>query len=92
MPLPPPLLVSPVDHLTAEDRAKFQDNVTEIARAKPGDVITCTFPVAMYHRIDGIWLPVSDLGAFHAPATGTEAVKDVVESSYVPPQFVVDND
>lgn len=49
MPLPPPLLVSPVDHLTAEDRAKFQDNVTEIARAKPGDVITCTFPVAMYH-------------------------------------------
>lgn len=92
MPLAPPLLVSPVDHLTPEDREKFDLNVTDIAKAQPGDVVCCPFPIAMYHRIDGIWLPVSDLGAFHSAPAGDPERREPVESSYVPPQFVVDRD
>jgi hypothetical protein len=92
MPLPPPLLVSPVDHLTSEDRDKFDLNVTKIAKAQPGDVLSCPFPLAMYHRIDGIWLPVSDLGAFHAPESEPDQRREPVESSYMPPRFEIDND
>lgn len=90
MPLPPPLLVSPVDHLTKEDREAFEKNVGEIGRAEAGDTIACPFPVTLYHRIDGIWLPVSDLGAFHAPANEPES-KEPVESSYRP-DWTVDKD
>jgi hypothetical protein len=62
----PPLLVAPLESLSAEDRDKFNAEVLDIGKAQDGVVISIPFPIALYHRIDGIWIPVSDLGSFNA--------------------------
>lgn len=88
MPLPPPLLVSPAEHIDASDREAFEKNVAEIGRAEDGETISCPFPLALYHRIDGIWLPVSDLGAFHTAPADPTAKREPMESTFDPNAFV----
>lgn len=88
----PPLLVAPLDHLPPEDRPAFEKNVEEIGVVDDGQTVACPFPIALYHRIDGIWLPVSDLGAFHSAPSASDVKREPVESSYAPPHLVVDND
>jgi hypothetical protein len=82
----PPLLVSPLVALTDSEREEFTGEVKDISKATDGSVISIPFPIAMHHRIDGIWLPVSDLGSFHAPPD-PKAKPEPEESSYVPDEF-----
>ncbi len=69
MPFKPPLLVVANDILdgtySSFDLTRLAEN---LKNAEDGQVLTCPFPVTLYHYIDGIWLPVSDLGAFHSPS------------------------
>lgn len=62
-----PLLVSSAVPLSEADREKFDKDVSEIATVKNGDVVSIPFPIVLFHRIEGTWLPVSDLGAFQSP-------------------------
>jgi hypothetical protein len=88
MPLSPPLLVTPLEHIAEADRQKFTADVADLADADDGQVVSIPFPVALYHRIDGVWLPVSDLGAFHTPPAAPQAKPEPAESTFRPPQFV----
>jgi hypothetical protein len=87
MPLPPPLLVTPTGRLSDADRESFDKDVGDIMRAEDGDVVSCRYPIALYHRFDGVWIPVSDIGASLA-APADDQRRDPVESSFVPPDFV----
>lgn len=93
MPIPPPLLISPVDPLPAElSRAEVDRYVKAVTNIDDGEVAFIPFPIALYHRIDGIWLPVSDLGSFHSAPTGDEVKREPAESTYDPTKLVSCND
>lgn len=88
MALPPPLFVTPIERLSDADRESFAQNVTDILNATDGDVVSCPYPLALYHRFDGVWIPVADIGAFRAAPQGPHVQPDPVESTFVPPGFV----
>lgn len=88
MPLPPPLFVAPIERLSEADRESFDKDVADIMNATDGDVVSCPYPVALYHRFDGVWIPVPDIGAFRSHDAGRVAQDGPLESTYVPPEFV----
>lgn len=80
----PPLLIVPVYPLsTKTDVELFDENAQHVLDAKDDQVVSFPYPVVMYQRIDGIWLPVSDLGAFHS-SQPTSSKSDQIESNDVP--------
>lgn len=74
----PPLLVCPRDALSPADRASFNDEVAGLAIPDDdgGKIVSVPFPLVMYHRIDGIWIQVSDLGSFHCPPPAPPADRE----------------
>lgn len=69
MPAKPPLLIAPIYPLATDaDVKSFEQHAEGVLNATDDQVVSYPFPVALYQRIDGIWLPVSDLGAFHSPS------------------------
>jgi hypothetical protein len=76
MPLSPPLLVAPTVPLTEDERKTFEVEVADIGSAEPGDVVSVPFPVVLYHRIEGVWIPVSDLGSFQTTHVAPEVVDE----------------
>jgi hypothetical protein len=81
--LPPPLLVAPLEKLSQSERGEFNQEVLDIGKIGDGMVVSIPFPIAMYHRIDGIWIPVADLGSFNSPhphPAPSEAISPPVSS------------
>lgn len=79
----PPLLIVPNYPLaTKADVESFEEHAAAVLDAEDDKLISFPFPVTLYQRIDGIWLPVSDLGAFHSPPAPGKP--EPVESTYVP--------
>jgi hypothetical protein len=64
--IPPPLLVAPLASLSPNERDEFNKEVLDLGKVADGMVVSIPFPITMYHRIDGIWIPVADLGSFHS--------------------------
>lgn len=89
-PPPPPLLVTPVGNLTQREREEFNKDALDIRSAADGVVISIPFPVAMYHRFDGVWIPVSDMGSFNAPHA-TPARPDDDDPSISDPQVACED-
>lgn len=64
----PPLLIVPVHPLRSEKDVKdFDQHGVYVKDAQDGQVITFPCPAVLFHRIDGVWISLSDLGSFQTP-------------------------
>lgn len=81
----PALMISPTVALTDEERDEFANMADAIRDVGDGGVVACPFPVALHHRIDGVWIPVTDLCDFHDSSPAPAPRKEPAESTYVPP-------
>jgi len=81
----PPLLVVPVNPLpTKADVEAFDENAQHVLDAKDDQVVSFPYPVVLYQRIDGIWLPVSDLGAFQSSVAAQSKPEPVESRDWIP--------
>jgi len=55
--------------VTHEEMRKL---AVDLQNAKPGDVISCPWPVTVYHCIEGLWIRSEDLTAFSTPPPTTD--------------------
>lgn len=55
----PSILVTPREYEVEPDQ--MDALATAMSRAIPGQVIHCSFPVRIYHLIDGLWIESRDL-------------------------------
>jgi hypothetical protein len=78
MPIKPPLLIAPVHPIAKADVENFEKHAEYVGDAEDGHVVSFPYPVVLYQRIDGIWLPVSDLGAFHSPSAPADEPRKFV--------------
>lgn len=76
----PPLLIAPLESLSPSDREAFNAEVLDVSKAVEGSVISIPFPIALYHRFDGVWIPVSDMGSFHAPIPSATPVTETPDA------------
>ena len=85
MPLHPPLLIVPGLPLDGiRDQEQMESLVEKLSNAEYGQVLSAHMPVTLYQRVDGYWLPVTDLGAFHSPPPAQGKTDPVESRQFVP--------
>lgn len=79
----PPIIVIPIGLDSPLSSAECERIADKIRNCEDGDVLVFPFEADIFTQLDGYWIPVQDLAAFHSAAETPEK-REPGESTYDP--------